>query len=105
MITVAKPLDREKKSEYRLEVVARDNAADVLNQKSKRTPVTIRLTDVNDNAPVFESLGPTVPSVAEIAGIGTSIFTVKADDPDEGELFIRGSSLVFTMSPVIVMFF
>ncbi|XP_070186164.1 cadherin-23-like isoform X3 [Littorina saxatilis] len=83
-LTVAKQLDRETKGAYRLEVMARDSDPDVVDQKSRRAALTIFVTDVNDNAPQFLPLGPSSPTVAEIADIGKSVFTVSANDHDEG---------------------
>ena len=85
-LTVVKQLDRETKSEFRLEVMARDSDPDVVDRKSKRASLTIRITDVNDNSPQFLSLGQSSPTVAEISNIGKSIFTVTAKDPDQGAL-------------------
>lgn len=81
---MAKQLDRETKGAYRLEVMARDSDPDVVDQKSRRAALTIFVTDVNDNAPQFLPLGPSSPTVAEIADIGKSVFTVSANDHDEG---------------------
>ena len=88
-LTVAKQLDRETKSEYRLEVKAEDSDPDVVDRKSKRASLTIKVTDVNDNAPQFQSLGQSSPTVAEISVVGKSIFTVTATDPDQGAFTVR----------------
>ncbi|KAL8591925.1 hypothetical protein ACOMHN_039978 [Nucella lapillus] len=84
-LTVAKSLDREKKPEYRLEVLAQDSDPDLVNRKSSRAPLTIRVGDVNDNPPEFQPMGPASPTVSEIAEVGKSIFTVSATDADDGE--------------------
>ena len=86
---MAKQLDRETKSEYRLEVVARDSDPDIVDRKSKRASLTIRVTDVNDNAPQFQSLAQSSPTVAEISDVGKSIFTIIAKDPDKGVCIVR----------------
>nr|KAG5714955.1 hypothetical protein BaRGS_000443 [Batillaria attramentaria] len=84
VVTVVKQLDRETKKLYRLEVLARDSAPDVVDQKSKRTPLTITVTDVNDNEPQFESIGPSHPKISESLQRPETVFTVKASDADEG---------------------
>lgn len=84
-LTVAKQLDREAKSEYRLEVMATDSDPDLVNRKSRRAALTLRILDVNDNAPQFQPLGSSSPTVTEIADVGTSVFAVTATDPDAGE--------------------
>jgi protocadherin-16/23 len=47
-IILQKPLDYEARQEYQLKIVASDTA------HVAQTTLTIRVTDVNDNAPVFQ---------------------------------------------------
>ena len=69
---------------YQLDVIATDSDPDPVNRKSKRRGITIRVKDVNDNAPQFQPLGSSIPTVTEVAEIGNSVFTVTARDPDLG---------------------
>lgn len=72
-------LDREEKDRYKLTVVASDFGSPPL--RSENTFV-VRISDVNDNAPVFEQ---TIyhTSVFEDAPEGSSVIQVKAHDDDE----------------------
>ncbi|XP_059058690.1 cadherin-99C [Achroia grisella] len=53
--------------------------------KKRRTiPVIVRVSDINDNAPVFQGV-PYETSVSELVSIGTTIFDrIRAVDPDAG---------------------
>ena len=51
-------------------------AEDVESRKSSSANVTIRLTDINDNRPLFES-APLNASVLETAPEGTVVITVR----------------------------
>ncbi|XP_077997938.1 protocadherin Fat 4-like [Glandiceps talaboti] len=80
-ITVAKPLDYDNgPKEYNLIVTARDLG---VVAKTSAARVNVKLNDINDNPPVFESkyYSKTIP---ENSPFGTSITTVKATDKDEG---------------------
>ncbi|XP_056610159.1 protocadherin-8 [Triplophysa dalaica] len=79
IVTMA-PLDREKLPEYNLTVVAEDFGAPPLRTV---TSFIIRLTDVNDNAPVF-SAKIYEGFIEENQLPGTYITTVLASDPDSG---------------------
>ncbi|KAA0715394.1 Protocadherin-8 Arcadlin [Triplophysa tibetana] len=79
IVTMA-PLDREKLPEYNLTVVAEDFGAPPLRTV---TSFIIRLTDVNDNAPVFSSkIYEGFIEENQLPGI--YITTVLASDPDSG---------------------
>ncbi|KAG8586145.1 hypothetical protein GDO81_005268 [Engystomops pustulosus] len=80
MIVTTSPLDREKISEYNLTVVAED-----LGSPPYKTikQYTIRVSDENDNAPVFAKPLYEV-SVMENNAPGAYITTVVARDPDLG---------------------
>ena len=74
-------LDRESQSVYSLQLVAEDFGTPSL---SSSTNITIIITDVNDNAPMFlqdDSITITIP---ENSTNGTIIFTASASDADEG---------------------
>lgn len=57
----------------------------VRDTNKKRTiPVIVRVSDTNDNPPVFQNT-PYEVSVSELSPVGTTIFTgLKATDPDAG---------------------
>nr|XP_033326579.1 protein dachsous [Megalopta genalis] len=81
VITTAGPLDRERQSTYSFVVIATDSGK--YDAKSTSIPVEIRVSDVNDNAPVFAEY----PFRARVS-IGTqpekNILRVVATDADEG---------------------
>ncbi|XP_066289164.1 protein dachsous-like [Branchiostoma lanceolatum] len=73
--------DRESVSSYNFTVLAVDGGNP---PRSSTVEVSITVTDVNDNPPVF--LGtPYREKVAEDTPTGTSVFTVTATDADSGE--------------------
>ncbi|XP_063353413.1 protocadherin gamma-C5-like isoform X2 [Pelmatolapia mariae] len=75
------PLDRERSSEYNIEIKATDSGSPPLSSK-KIIPVTI--TDVNDNAPVFTQ--KTYNVYLKENGIpGSILYSVSASDLDFGE--------------------
>ncbi|XP_051163355.1 protocadherin-like wing polarity protein stan isoform X2 [Leptopilina boulardi] len=79
-ITTTRLLDREQVSGYLLTVTARDGGVPPL---SDTTDVEISITDVNDNAPSFES-SQYHGSVIEDVLVGTSVLKVTAIDNDIG---------------------
>ncbi|XP_057206378.1 protocadherin Fat 3a isoform X2 [Triplophysa rosa] len=79
--TVGVPLDREEKEEYGLLVQA-GREEDRL--RVARALVKVRVTDLNDNAPVFIGL-PYYAAVQVEATPGTAIFRVTAVDRDKAE--------------------
>lgn len=81
-ITVSDSLDFEQQEEYMFTVVAYDNGRP--ESFSNTTQVTVQLTDVNDNVPIFTE--PTYSaSICEGAPAGTTLVTVVAEDQDSGE--------------------
>ncbi|XP_041929661.1 protocadherin alpha-8-like isoform X11 [Alosa sapidissima] len=77
-LTVDGPLDREKISEYNVTIRATDEGTPPLFSTSV---ITIRVSDVNDNAPQFPE--PVINVyVKENSPVGTIIYTVSAFDPD-----------------------
>ncbi|KAB5550105.1 hypothetical protein PHYPO_G00049870 [Pangasianodon hypophthalmus] len=78
--TVGVPLDREDKEEFGLLVQA-SREEDRL--RVARALVRVRVTDVNDNAPIFVGL-PYYAAVQVEAEPGVSIFRVTAIDSDKG---------------------
>ncbi|KAM6985417.1 protocadherin-8 [Aplochiton taeniatus] len=80
MIVTAAAMDREKISEYNLTVIAEDFGSPQLRTI---TQFTIRLSDDNDNAPLFSKAVYEV-SVVENNAPGAYITTVEARDSDLG---------------------
>ncbi|KAF5281948.1 hypothetical protein FQA39_LY00472 [Lamprigera yunnana] len=86
-LIVARELDRERLSEYRLEVRALDTSA-INNPQSSAVTVRVDIIDVNDNAPQW-SQDPITILVAEGTEVGASVFNFTATDTDSksnGEL-------------------
>ncbi|XP_047209290.1 protocadherin gamma-C5-like [Girardinichthys multiradiatus] len=75
------PLDREKFSEYHIEITATDSGSPPLSSK-KVIPVTIN--DVNDNPPVFTQSSYNV-YLKENGVPGFILYSVSASDLDSGE--------------------
>ncbi|XP_006777088.1 PREDICTED: protocadherin gamma-B5 [Myotis davidii] len=73
-------LDREQTPEYNVTITATDRGKPPL---SSSTTITLRVTDVNDNAPVFQQPAYLV-HVPENNPPGASIAQVSASDPDLG---------------------
>ena len=73
-------LDREETDVYVLHLVALDGATP---PKTGSVTLTIDVTDVNDNSPVFENATYRV-SIQENIDASTVILNVKATDPDSG---------------------
>ncbi|XP_037658058.1 protocadherin gamma-B7 isoform X23 [Choloepus didactylus] len=73
-------LDREQTPEYNVTIMATDRGKPPL---SSSTSITLYITDVNDNAPVFHQASYVV-HVAENNPPGASIGQVSASDPDLG---------------------
>ncbi|KAK3521188.1 hypothetical protein QTP70_000507 [Hemibagrus guttatus] len=71
-------LDREREAEYNITVTCSDEGVPSL---SSSTSLRLHITDVNDNAPVFERNNYQA-YVVENNTPGLSIFTVKASDTD-----------------------
>ena len=72
-------LDRETIPRYTLQVAAIDRG-----NLSTNATVTIDITDVNDNTPVFTNMAPVAINVSESAGIGTVVYQLVAMDGDIG---------------------
>ncbi|XP_072515575.1 protocadherin gamma-A2-like isoform X42 [Salminus brasiliensis] len=74
-------LDRERDSEYNITVMCSDNGVPPLSNSNS---LHLQISDVNDNAPVFERSSYEV-FVVENNKPGRSIFTVKASDADSNQ--------------------
>ena len=70
-------LDREEKDSYELVVLATDSG---FPSRSANASVLITILDVNDNAPVLDSLY--TASINENTPSGTYVFEIHAEDPD-----------------------
>ncbi|XP_056241015.1 cadherin EGF LAG seven-pass G-type receptor 3 isoform X3 [Seriola aureovittata] len=81
-IQVVAPLDYEAEREYTLRVRAQDNGRPPLSNNTGI--VSVQVTDVNDNPPIFVST-PFQASVLESAPIGSSILHIQAIDTDSGD--------------------
>ncbi|XP_015205206.2 protocadherin gamma-A11-like isoform X1 [Lepisosteus oculatus] len=79
-IVTDRVLDRETISEYNITVIARDEGSPPL---SSNKTISLKLSDVNDNAPVFKRNVYT-SYVMENNSPGLSVFSVNADDADWG---------------------
>ncbi|NWT19511.1 PCDGH protein, partial [Vireo altiloquus] len=79
-VVTASALDREQASEHRVTVVARDRGRPSL---SSSTEVVLEVSDVNDNAPVFEEAEYSA-YVAENNAAGALVVRVQARDADAG---------------------
>ncbi|XP_061592705.1 cadherin EGF LAG seven-pass G-type receptor 3 isoform X2 [Cololabis saira] len=81
-IQVVAPLDYEAEREYTLRIRAQDNGRPPLSNNTGI--VSVQVTDVNDNPPIFVST-PFQASVLESAPIGSSILHIQAIDTDSGD--------------------
>ena len=70
-------LDAEEVSEITLQILVNDGA-----QSSNSIDVTVKIADINDEAPIFQPVGLNA-SVAENAAIGSQVTRVFATDEDE----------------------
>lgn len=81
-LVVARSLDREQQSEYRLEIRALDTTASN-NPQSSAVTVKVEIADVNDNAPTW-SEDPITISLIENTAIGSAVYNFTAYDADTG---------------------
>uniref|UniRef100_A0A671M4F2 Cadherin EGF LAG seven-pass G-type receptor 3-like n=1 Tax=Sinocyclocheilus anshuiensis TaxID=1608454 RepID=A0A671M4F2_9TELE len=81
-IQVVAPLDYETEREYTLRLRAQDNGRPPLSNNTGI--VSVQVTDVNDNPPIFVST-PFQATVLESAPIGHSILHIQAIDTDNGD--------------------
>jgi protocadherin-16/23 len=81
-LVVARRLDREVQSEYRLEIRALDTSASN-NPQSSAVTVKVEIADINDNSPVW-SVDPININVSEDVAPGSVVFNFTATDADSG---------------------
>ncbi|XP_077376416.1 neural-cadherin isoform X1 [Festucalex cinctus] len=91
VLTVARPLDREKVAQHHLVVIATDHGVPAL---SGSATVELPLLDVNDNGPQFEAVyAPVVfenlpgPQVVNMNQTSTLLRAVDRDSPENGAPF------------------
>ncbi|CRK94042.1 CLUMA_CG007566, isoform A, partial [Clunio marinus] len=81
-LVVARKLDREQQSEFRLEIRALDISASN-NPQSSAVTVKVEIADINDNAPVWEK-DPITIEISEDTSVGSLIYNFTATDADTG---------------------
>ncbi|XP_077393771.1 protocadherin 8-2 [Festucalex cinctus] len=79
-LVLVKELDRETRASLSLDLVATDGGNP---SRSGSTKITVRVTDFNDNSPVFDQNSFSV-SLPEDAPVGSVILDLNAVDADEG---------------------
>ncbi|XP_053728200.1 protocadherin Fat 4 [Synchiropus splendidus] len=87
-VMVKRPLDREMQALYIARVIANDS------QWSVSAVVTIAVTDVNDNPPIFAAQFYTV-TVAEVREVDVVVLRVEATDADRGQ----NGKIVYFIAP------
>ncbi|KAG7315283.1 hypothetical protein KOW79_021371 [Hemibagrus wyckioides] len=95
---VSRPLDREEKDKYELQVHAQSATGDIVEPAMV---FIVKVLDMNDNNPVFTQ-NPFIGSVLEASKIGFEFMTVSAtdaDDPNTGNADIR-YSIIGQIPPV-----
>ncbi|XP_068122568.1 protocadherin-16 [Hyperolius riggenbachi] len=83
VLSIARPLDREKVSSYLLMVEATDRALNASQRRSSSVTARIFLSDRNDHTPHFTT-SPTV-WLSEDLPVGSTALFLVAQDPDLGE--------------------
>lgn len=81
-LVVARSLDRELQSEYRIEIRALDTTASN-NPQSSAVTVKIEIADVNDNAPSWIE-DPITIHINENTAVGSMVYNFTAFDADAG---------------------
>lgn len=89
LVIVSLPLDRETQSNFTLKVIATDTGNPPLHASKT---IYLRVTDINDNEPVFEQ-EVYHANVMEVAEPGTSVIQVVAIDRDEG----NNSAIIYSL--------
>lgn len=80
-MSTSRPLDREQKDKYFLEVIAQDNGSPSLTSTAT---IEVAVLDINDNSPTFSSSSYVI-DISEDAAIGSLVVEVTASDADEGK--------------------
>ncbi len=85
-VRVSGSLDRERRDNYALVVIAYDNYQfGFLTGDSRHafTQVFVEVTDINDETPVFEEVSAACSSVSEYHSLGETVTVVRARDDDD----------------------
>lgn len=83
LLTVAAPLDRERRDFYEITVIARDGASSSGPSLTAKALVRVKILDVNDVAPRFARPWQVV-KIREDTPVGAVVALVEATDPDLG---------------------
>ncbi|XP_075054561.1 protocadherin-16 [Mixophyes fleayi] len=83
VMSIARPLDREKVPSYLLMVEAKDCALDASQRRSTSVTARIFLSDRNDHTPHF--ITPSAAWLSEDLPVGSTALFLVAQDPDLGE--------------------
>ena len=78
---IYREFDREKKEVYNFEVQAIDGG--LYGPRSENVRIQIKISDINDNAPVFEKI-PYQIQITLNHPVGNPVITVSATDRDSG---------------------
>lgn len=89
-IVTAATLDREERAQYLVEVTCADHGTPTLSTSQS---ITIKVTDENDNTPIFDQWTYTA-SIKENNAIGAILLQVNATDLDEG----NNGQIVYSLS-------
>ena len=81
-MTLLFALDYNTQSEYKLTIIATDQALLISDRRTGSFVLTINVNDINNNPPVLDSIG--AQSLEENLPSGSIVFTVSATDLDEG---------------------
>ncbi|NWV13375.1 CDHR2 protein, partial [Ptilonorhynchus violaceus] len=92
-------IDYEACDKVLLTLRAEDLYTEKGNRYSQNETLTILITDVNDNAPVFEAVSEIFVVVPEVSPVDLQVATVKATDADSGA---RGTITFSIVSVVLV---
>lgn len=92
-------MDREEQEVFNLTVVAVDHGSP---QLSTSQVLSVRVIDVNDEAPVFQRT-EFEATVLENKGPGTSVLTVTATDRDQGLFQMSGRVASHLISETIII--
>ncbi|XP_063413106.1 protocadherin-9-like isoform X1 [Mytilus trossulus] len=80
-LVVSKKLDRETVDGYQLQIIAEDGGNPIF---TGTLDLTVIITDINDNPPSFNQSTYSI-SVREDTAVSSTVFNVKATDPDLNE--------------------
>jgi len=88
VITVSRPLDRERRASWELTVTAVNAGVTRPDMSAAVVPVTVQVDDVNDNSPTVRfptSADQLLVQLSRRAAPGTLVTRIDAYDPDAGQ--------------------